>query len=71
MMEPNIQTEEDYKLHKTKIERIIPKLIRNKVIIRMDEGEGDDIEDGEGGSGGGNNNENAILLVHPSHVSDD
>uniref|UniRef100_A0A915P2R2 MCM domain-containing protein n=2 Tax=Meloidogyne TaxID=189290 RepID=A0A915P2R2_9BILA len=66
MMEPNIQTEEDYKLHKTKIERIIPKLIRNKVIIRMDEG-GDEEEEG----GGGNNDENAILLVHPSHVSDD
>jgi len=67
MMEPNIQTEEDYKLHKTKIERIIPKLIRNKVIIRMDEGGDEEEEDTEGG----NNNENAILLVHPSHVSDD
>ena len=56
MMEPNIQTVEDYNTQKTKIERIIPKLIRNKVIIRMDDG--DDCED-------------AVLLVHPSHVTDD
>ncbi|KAF7633841.1 DNA helicase [Meloidogyne graminicola] len=57
MMEPNIQTEEDYNLQKTKIERIIPKLIRNKVIIRMDEGDDVNLED-------------AVLLVHPSHVTD-
>jgi hypothetical protein len=56
-MEPNIHELEDYNAHKARIELMIPRLVRNKVLIRM---EGQDGEE-----------DDPLLLVHPSHVVDE
>ena len=56
-MESNIHELEDYNAHKARIELMVPRLVRNKVLIRMEEQDGED--------------EDQLLLVHPSHVVDE
>ena len=61
MMESNIQTVEDYNAQKARIELLIPRLVRNKVLIRMEEAQDQEAETAD----------EPLFLVHPSHVVDE
>uniref|UniRef100_A0A183BV80 DNA replication licensing factor MCM6 n=1 Tax=Globodera pallida TaxID=36090 RepID=A0A183BV80_GLOPA len=83
MMEPEINSEEDLKRQKTMFARLIPRLIRDKVLVRIeqqqqppvdeaedDEGEGEVGEGEEGTATTATTVADPILLVHPNYVGD-
>ncbi|KAL3117242.1 hypothetical protein niasHT_007645 [Heterodera trifolii] len=86
MMEPEINTEQDLTRQKTMFARLIPRLIRDKVLVRIERPqpmaergdreaeEGDEGQSGEDGQGTGASSTTTaadpILLVHPNYVGD-
>lgn len=52
MVETDIQTEEEYNSQKIIIKRLIKKLIRDNVLISLDEGDSPD----------------PVVVAHPDHV---
>lgn len=59
MMEPEINSEEDLLKQRTVITRLIPKLVRDKVLVQVEE----QLIEGETGK-------DPVLLVHPNYVAD-
>ena len=70
MMEEKIQNVEDLNVHRARIQLLIPKLVRDKVLIRI-EGEKQQGGEAEDGAEGEEVAEEPLYLVNPNQVVDE